>query len=83
MTATKVMMKDCSSKMISRLEWQDGTLKVTFAKGGTYHYPNVELAHAEDLFKAESTGSHFHQHIKPRYIGVKQPASISVRVAGA
>jgi hypothetical protein len=47
------------------------TLAVKFSSGHAYHYPGVSKAEAEALKGAKSIGSHFAQHIRPKFKGVK------------
>lgn len=47
-------------------------LHVQFKNGGTYAYHGVSAEEHDALVDADSVGSHFHQHIKAKYSGVKQ-----------
>ena len=49
------------------------TLAVRYKSGGTYHYKGVPPHEAEKFAKAESLGSHLHQHIKGKYAHERQP----------
>lgn len=54
-------------------------LHVTFKSSGTYVYADVPQAKHTAMMGAESVGSFFHTHIKPRHTGVKkdvQPTKI-------
>lgn len=54
------------------------TLAVTFTRGSDtiYHYPNVDPKVHEDFVKAESIGTFFGAHIKPRsFKKFKAPAA--------
>ena len=47
-----------------------GKMTICFQSGGTYEY-DCDQSCFEALKAAKSAGSHFHQHIKPHYKGVK------------
>lgn len=46
-------------------------LEVHFKNGIGYRYAKVPPEIYADFLKAESPGSHFHQHIRSQYEGVK------------
>lgn len=58
------------SSQIHAIGWQDGTLAVQFkGKHGptsTYHYPGVTAQQHAEFMAANSKGTHFGQHIRPR-----------------
>lgn len=43
------------------------TLSVRFANGPTYHYAGVSADTHAKLMAADSIGSHFQSHIRPKY----------------
>lgn len=42
------------------------TLTIEFNSGGIYDYPDIEQHEHDSLLSAESIGSHFHKHIRPK-----------------
>lgn len=47
------------------------TLSVKFSSGETYHYPGVSASDHARLMAAPSIGSHFQQHVRPKFKGTK------------
>lgn len=45
---------------------------IEFASGSRYAYPDVSPEDHAEFAAADSLGSHLHNHIKPKYKGVKQ-----------
>lgn len=62
-------MEKVNSSNVSEIGYNPETkvLSVRFSKGGLYHYSNVAPEKYEALRKADSIGSHLHQHIKPHH----------------
>ena len=48
------------------------TLTIEFNSGGLYEYHDVTEAEHNTLLKADSIGSHFHQHIKSKKFTKKE-----------
>jgi hypothetical protein len=62
------MQTSVNSTMISHLEWQDGTLTITWAKtGSTTDYPNVPEEVFHEFVKADSVGGYYHSSFKTKY----------------
>lgn len=47
------------------------TMHVKFTSGHTYEYKGVPAATHAAFIGADSKGSHFHAHIRPKHIGKK------------
>jgi hypothetical protein len=50
---------------------ETGVLRVEFKGGRTYEYPNFPPDAYKTLATAKSFGSHFSQHVRPHYKGVR------------
>ena len=55
-----------NSSSLVHVDYDDdkGTMEICFASGGTYHYPNCDKAHYENLKQAASAGQYFHRAIR-------------------
>ena len=61
------------SSHISELGYDEetGTMAVTFAKGGTYHYPGVPVETYTALHQSGSPGDYFHRHVRGKFDHVR------------
>lgn len=64
-------MHDVKSSNIARIGHDGSDLIVEFKSGGKFRYPNVPTSEFDKFHQSESIGSHFHAHIKAKYVGVK------------
>lgn len=66
--------QDVNSSQISSVGYdvKTRTLAVKFRNGSHYEYADVPPGTMEQMLKAESIGSHFHQHIRGKYAHEKQ-----------
>lgn len=55
------------SSNLNSMEYDQGTLRLTFNAGGVYEYYNVPQAIVSELQAAQSAGSYFHQFIREKY----------------
>lgn len=63
-----ISMSPVKSGQIAEIGHDGDTMAVRFKHGGTlYHYHGVTADDFAKLQKAESLGSHLHQHIKPAF----------------
>ena len=60
-------MTPVSSSDISSIGYENGTLYISFHKGGTYAYFNVPQSVYAGLMSAGSHGKYFHAFIKHHY----------------
>jgi hypothetical protein len=60
-----------ASSAIQSVAYENGTLEVRFANGGTYRYDNVPAHLWEQFINARSHGTFFRQHIRSAYPGTK------------
>lgn len=63
---SKNLHKFENSSSIDTIDYHDDkdTLEIKFTSGSTYHYPDCPKVHYDNLKKAASAGSYFHQRIK-------------------
>jgi hypothetical protein len=57
-----------TSSNIATVAWEDGTLYLTFNKGGHYAYESVPKSTFERMLKAESVGKFFHAEIRDKFV---------------
>lgn len=64
-----MIRQSVSSSNIASIGYDAGsqTLEIEFHTGGIYQYYGVPKSLYEDLMRASSHGTFFHQHIKGRY----------------
>jgi len=55
------------SSNLKSMEYDQGTLRLTFNAGGVYEYYNVPQPVVSELQQAQSAGSYFHQFIREKY----------------
>lgn len=55
------------SSNLNSMEYDNGTLRLTFNAGGMYEYYNVPQTVVNELKQAQSAGSYFHQFIREKY----------------
>ena len=55
------------SSNIGHVEWNDGTMRVTFKSGASYSYHDVPASAYHDMTKADSAGGFFAKHIKDKF----------------
>lgn len=60
-------MQPVASSDISSIGYENGTLYISFHKGGTYAYFHVPHSVYSGLMSAASHGKYFHMHIKGVY----------------
>lgn len=46
---------------------ETGEMVIEFSKGGVYHYDGVDAGTFDDMHQSISSGSFFHQYVKPRF----------------
>jgi KTSC domain len=55
------------SSNVGHVQWDSGTMRVTFKSGATYNYHDVPEQVYHDITKAESAGGFFAKHIKDKF----------------
>lgn len=60
-------MTDIRSSNIEAVGYDRGELHVRFKGGGHYVYFDVPSDVHRALMRADSTGSHFHEHVKEKF----------------
>jgi hypothetical protein len=60
-------MPTLNSSCISRADYADGTLYLTFRSGRTYTLRGVPMHHYIGLLRASSAGAYFNRYLKGRY----------------
>lgn len=59
--------KSVSSRVLSAVAYENGTLHVKYNNGKTYQHPGVPKNKVDALLAAESKGKYFNTHIKPHH----------------
>lgn len=62
-----MVMRPVSSSNLESVGYENGTLNISFIKGGLYAYYNVPFTVYQNLMSAPSHGKYFHAHIKGIY----------------
>ncbi len=65
------MKKVEGSSNIEAIGYNNGVLSVQFRGGNIYHYEGVTPEQHKAFMNADSYGSHFHAHIKSKFVGKK------------
>lgn len=60
-----------NSSDIRSVGYENNTLEIEFNRGGVYQYHGVPQDRYVSLINAGSSGSYFHNFIKPFYHGIK------------
>ena len=63
----QIALSPVKSSQIESIGHDGDTLAVKFKNGGIYHYQDVSAAQFAELQKADSIGSHFGKHIRPKH----------------
>ena len=60
-------LKPSGAIKLAEYDQKENTLRITFDKGGVYHYSNVSPQDVRELENASSPGSHFRKYIQDSF----------------